>query len=123
VLAFLFHSGKNGPEGSKKGEKKVLTTIGKEHLPLTKQVVLTLASQLMDTWGKSNRRFLLFIDNLFLNGAVAKALLQLGVLCCGTTQKNCKDFLNTLLAIKNHNRMLVWDSYTAVINQGVLFAV
>jgi hypothetical protein len=74
-LAFLFHSWKNDPEGSKNGGKEVPTTIGKEHLSPTKQVVLTLASQLMDTWGKSNRRFLLFINNLFLDGAVARALL------------------------------------------------
>lgn len=123
VITFLFHSGTNGPEGTKKTGGNVQTTIGIEHLPPTKLVVLRMAQYLIATWGHLPQRFLCFMDNLFLDGVLARALLHIGVLCCGTTRKNCKDFPAALLAIKNANQILVWDSYTAVVDHGVLYAV
>jgi hypothetical protein len=106
VISFLFHSGTDGPKACAK-TKLVNTIIGTKQLPLIKLVVLRLATQLITIYPQPERRFLLFIDNLFLDGTITRALLYIGVLVYGTTRKNVKEFPDSLKVIKQHNKLLV----------------
>jgi Transposase IS4 len=67
-----------------------------------------------------DQKWLAFLDNLFLNLAVAQALLFLDVGVMGTTRKNSKNFPEDLLQIKDLNQALLYGGSLAIIKEGVL---
>ena len=62
----------------------------------------------------------LFLDNLFLNQDICLALLALNIACMGTTRKNAVGISPKLVAMKEQNRGLIWNSASAEIKEGVL---
>jgi hypothetical protein len=74
-------------------------------------VVLVIARLLREVY--PDQPFHFFLDNLFLNVPVARALLFLSILCTGTTRKNALGFPDWLVDIKNKNTALVWNSVYA----------
>jgi hypothetical protein len=88
------------------------------YLVPTFAVVISLARTLCAVYPGKNYHF--FLDNLFLNISVALALLELGILCTGTTRKNATGVPNWLVELKTRNRSLLWDSAFAEIVNGVL---
>jgi Transposase IS4 len=57
--------------------------------------------------------FCLILDNLFLNVNVSQALLALQICCTGTTRKNAHGIPSWLIAWKEYNSTLVWNSVLA----------
>ena len=62
----------------------------------------------------SHRKWLVFLDNLFLNVDVAYALLQLNVGVMGTIRKNLSDFPKVLLDIKDINKVLEYGGHLVI---------
>ena len=111
----------NGPEGiPEKGMTFPVSSLSHDIIRLspTSSVVLKLAGVLRDTW--SDRKFHLFLDNLFLNVPVARALLFLKIVCTDTTRKNASGIPKALLDLKERNNTLMWNSTCAEIIEGVL---
>lgn len=80
--------------------------------------VLQLAVQIRQY--EPQRSFCLFLDNLFLNLPVAKALLALDISCMGTTRKNATGIPPELIEWKERRHSLVWNSVIARIVDSVL---
>lgn len=68
-------------------------------------VIIYLARILYSAYLDRNYHF--FLDNLFLNINFALALLELGILCTGTTRKNAVGVLDWLIKLKNKNYALI----------------
>jgi hypothetical protein len=53
---------------------------------------------------------------------MAHCLLQLNILCTGTTRKNAAGVPEWLIELKNQNRMLIWDSaFAEVVGKALCF--
>ena len=53
---------------------------------------------------------------------MAHCLLQLNILCTGTTRKNAAGVLEWLIELKDQNRTLIWDSaFAEVVEKALCF--
>ena len=122
MWTWLWHSKAEGPEKlPREGTRLFYLPIPLLLVPLapTFALVLQLAQEVQE-WYRRKRIFTVFLDNLFLNVEVAQALLVLGFLCMGTTRKNAKGIPQQLLDLKQHNRVLVWNSCIGLVVCSVL---
>jgi hypothetical protein len=93
------------------------------YLASTFATVIQLAAQLRSSGAEFTPRarvHCLFLDNLFLNQDVCLALLALNIVCMGTTRKNAHGMSPRLVAMKNQNRGLVWNSISGEVVENVL---
>ena len=60
-------------------------------------------------------KYVVFLDNLFLNVSVAHALLKFDIGCMGTTRKNAEGLPSDLLEAKAANRVLQWNQRVALV--------
>jgi hypothetical protein len=121
VRNWLWHSGdeKKGIESIRKKKRKIPTAEeAKITLAPTRQVIIALARALHNLG--LQHTFYLFLDNLFLDIEVARALLYLDILVAGITRKTAVGLLNELVTLKKQNTALLWDSCVAKIVEGVL---
>jgi hypothetical protein len=120
TLLWKWHSKLEGPEDvSKEGITAQIGPSTSIYLAPTFAVVLVIARLLREVY--PDQPFHFFLDNLFLNVPVARALLFLSILCIGTTRKNALGFPDWLVNIKNKNTALVWNSVYAQVVKGVLY--
>ena len=90
------------------------TTATEVHLPAIKGMVWTLCERVTGQF--STLSFVCFLDNLFVDIPLAKALLSIGVGICGTTRKNAPGIPPVLLAIVHRfPALLPPDGVTAAI--------
>ena len=115
VWDFIFHSAIHGPEESKKSGLKAqqISPLKPVSLAPTYQVPLLLCQHLHEL--HPDRKFLVFLDNLFLNVNLAHALLAINIACMGTTRKNATGVPEAITKAKEENRLLVWNSIIAVV--------
>src|SRR5450755_1617762 len=64
--------------------------------------------------------YIFYLDNLFSSLPLAKALKKAFIGMTGTTRKNTKGTPKWLLALKEKNKELVWNSALGEIIEGVL---
>jgi hypothetical protein len=81
----------------------------------TKQMIVQLALELDFT----KHDYVLYLDNLFTNVPLLKALKQLPVGATGTTRKNAIGIPMDLLELKQKNSELVWNSVLSRVVEGV----
>jgi hypothetical protein len=119
------HSGdeKKGTEAIGKKNRKIEIAgdeLDEAKFAPTYQVVILFANILYTTYLGLGKQFCLFLDNLFLNVDVARALQKLGIACAGTARKNARGLPDELIELKKQNRALLWDSTVAKVVCGVL---
>ena len=124
IWSFLWYSCTTGTEGIYK-KQGLLVDLPIPFRPVrlasTFATVIRLAQQLRFHVDPVFPRVrCLFLDNLFLNQDVCLALLALNIVCMGTTRKNAIGMSPRLIAMKQQNRGLVWNSASAEIVEGVL---
>jgi hypothetical protein len=76
------------------------------------RLALTLPADSLD--------YILYLDNLFFPLPLAKALKEASISMTGITRKNIKGTPKWLLALKEKNKELVWNSILGEIVKGVL---
>ena len=64
--------------------------------------------------------YILYLDNLFFFLPLAKAFKKAFIGMTGTTRKNTKGIPKWLLALKEKNKELVWNSALGEVIEGVL---
>lgn len=70
------------------------------HLPMLKSAVYVILERLTAEWRADlTTSFVCFLDNLFMDVHLARALLTLGIGICGTTRKNAPGIPPVLVAI------------------------
>lgn len=74
----------------------------------TYALILLLATEAQST--SPARVFYFFLNNLFLTIDITRALLFMGILVMGITRKNMKGFPKELIALKEQNTALIWNS-------------
>ncbi|OQU98151.1 hypothetical protein CLAIMM_03976 [Cladophialophora immunda] len=118
---WLLHSPIDGAEGCNRKKKVAFERKGVGNpimLSETFQVPVVLLRRLKDRY--PHTKWLVFLDNLFLNLDVAHALLALDIGVMGTIRKNSKGFPEKLITIKDLNQVLVYGGYLAIVKQDVL---
>jgi hypothetical protein len=84
-------------------------------LNLTKQMIVQLALELDFT----KYDYVLYLDNLFTNVPLLKALKELPVGATDTTRKNAISIPASLLKFKQNNTELMWNSALSQMIEGV----
>jgi len=65
--------------------------------------------------------YILYLDNLFINGLLAKALGQLDIGIMEITQVNASELLLSLILLKHAKESLKWGHLKTVIVKNILY--
>ena len=114
ICNWLMHSNELGPE--RIGQKARKFSQGLDSVPVmlapTQQVPVTLCQELRQY--NPHTKYVVYIDNLFLNVPLIHVLLQLNIGCTGTTRKNATGILGALCDIKELNQAM---EYGGIVGQ------
>jgi hypothetical protein len=137
VYNWLYHSNDLGTEGvskPKKGKKKAVTLPTEEaSQPSPKRVrtaqkespesklaeTQALCVRLCKSLPYEKHDFVVYLDNLFTNQPLLKALREYGIGAYGTVRKNAKGVPLRLLKLKERKSELQWDSTQNEVIEGV----
>lgn len=106
IWNWLWYSKASGTEGTRRTEV----------LAETQVLVLNLAK----TLPHHARNHTLYLDNLFTNVPLAKALLEINIGVMGTTRKNALGYPQALTKLKNTHKALKWGAFRGEVIDGVL---
>jgi hypothetical protein len=111
IWRWEWHSIKNGSEGAREPlNPRILNA-----LPETQRIIMRLALALP----ANSLDYILYLDNLFSSLLLAKALKKVFISITGTIRKNIKSIPKWLLALKEKNKELIWNSALSEIIKGV----
>lgn len=122
IRSWLWHSKIRGVEGveyrNKQGIRLKVALPFRERikLPATQQVVYRMALAFRARYPALP--MVLFLDNLFLTVALARALAQINIGVMGTTRKNA-DIPRPLIELGTHEQDISWGYYYSIIQHGV----
>lgn len=133
VHDWIMHSSQQGLEGVPEGisldlatrttRKRKRGTIGATAdnitLPALKSIVYILCERVTAAWRRL--QYICFVDNLFVDVNIARALLAINIGICGTTRKNAPGIPPILLAIQHRfSKLLPDNAVTSCIVDGLV---
>lgn len=109
IWSWRWHSKVSGPEGTKKGRWfNQMDGMPRIQHAVTFQVPQDLCQELIDYI--PGRKYMVFLDNLFLTVELAHTLLQIGIGVMGTTRKNRDGFPQRFLDAKQSDAQFTYGS-------------
>ncbi|OQU98469.1 hypothetical protein CLAIMM_04254 [Cladophialophora immunda] len=118
---WLLHSPVEGAEGCNR-RRLISFTRDANGTPImlsvTFQVLVILLKRLRHPYPHS--KWLVFLDNLFLNLNVAQTLLALNIGIMSTTRKSLKGLPEKLIALKELKQPLIYGGYKAIVKENIL---